>query len=111
MKNNVSEESIRILVGKNLRRFRELQNISQFNLAIKADLTQNFIADLEKGKKSPSCKTLAKLSSAFKVEPYQFFLPETIADDKFSGYVNDFQNQLDKMVGELTRQYTPKEEE
>ncbi|MDR0878198.1 MAG: helix-turn-helix domain-containing protein [Treponema sp.] len=104
---DVEESGIRFLVSKNLKRLRGLQNISQMDLAINADLTHNFINDIENYKKSISCKTLAKLSTALKVEPYQFFLPETMPDEKIRVYVKDFNDSLQKIVSDLTHQYAP----
>jgi transcriptional regulator with XRE-family HTH domain len=102
----IKEEDVRHLVGMNVRRLRLLRNLSQLDLAVNADLTHNFINDLENGKKGISCRSLAKLSIALEVEPFQFFLPR----DKSGGmslYVMDFNENLQKMVGELTRQYLP----
>jgi transcriptional regulator with XRE-family HTH domain len=105
MEKQMDEGDIRLLVSKNLRRLRDIQHISQFNLAIKADLTHNFINDIENGKKGVSCRSLAKLSSALGVEPYQFFLPESVADDRFSGYAFDLNDSFQKAVGKVMSLY------
>ncbi|MDR2479590.1 MAG: helix-turn-helix domain-containing protein [Treponema sp.] len=104
---NISESYVRLLVSKNLKRLRALQNISQLSLAIKAGLTHNFINDIENCKKGISAKTLAKLSSSLKAEPHQFFLPEDMSNDRMLIYVNDFNDSLQKVVKELTEQYLP----
>jgi transcriptional regulator with XRE-family HTH domain len=109
MEERFNEDQIRLLVSKNLRRIRELQNISQLGLASKAGLTHNFINDIENGKKGVSCKSLAKLSSALKVEPFQFFLPESVADDGFSGYAYDLNDSFQKAVGNVMSRYLPEE--
>ncbi|MDR1318857.1 MAG: helix-turn-helix domain-containing protein [Treponema sp.] len=103
----ITEEYIRLLVGKNLKRLRALQNVSQLNLALGADLAHNFINDIENCKKGISAKTLAKLSSALNAEPYQFFLPENLPDNFMQLYLRDFSDSLAKMVGELTESYLP----
>ncbi|MDR2159269.1 MAG: helix-turn-helix domain-containing protein [Treponema sp.] len=104
---HITEEDVRYLVGMNVRRLRQLQKLSQLDLAINADLTHNFINDLESGKKGISCRSLAKLSTALQVEPFQFFLPKNISGGDIGMYVRDFNDKLQKIVGELTRQYTP----
>jgi len=109
MTKKVSEQYIHKLISGNIKRLRSLQNISQLGLAINTGLTHNFINDIENCKKGLSVRTLAKLSVAFNVEPYQFFLPENMHNDDMMIYVNDFNDSLQKMVAELTQQYTSKD--
>ena len=96
--------NIRGLFSKNLRRLRGIAKLSQVNLAAEADLTHNFINDIESGKKWVSAETLEKLSIALKAEPYQFFISESKWNDKgaeiFSLYLDDFQDSFAKMVEE-----------
>ena len=105
MKERISEEYVRQLVSMNLRRLRNLQNLSQMSLALGAGVAHNFINDVENCKKGISVKTLAKLSAALNVEPYQFFLPDNMSDDTVNLYVYDFNDSLQKMVKDLTAQY------
>jgi transcriptional regulator with XRE-family HTH domain len=107
MKEDINESYVRLLVSKNLKRLRSLQNISQLGLALNAGLTHNFINDIENCKKGVSVKTLAKLSVALNAEPHQFFLPENMSNNKMLIYVNDFNDSLQKVVKELTEQYLP----
>jgi transcriptional regulator with XRE-family HTH domain len=109
MKEDINENYVRLLVSKNLKRLRSLQNISQLGLALNAGLTHNFINDIENCKKGVSVKTLAKLSVALQAEPHQFFLPEDMSNNKMLIYVNDFNDSLQKVVKELTEQYIPTE--
>jgi transcriptional regulator with XRE-family HTH domain len=106
--NEIDEQYIHRLISGNTKRLRSLQNISQLNLALKTGLTHNFINDIENCKKGVSAKTLAKLSSALNVEPYQFFLPEDMHNNEVMLYVKDFNDSLQKVVSELTEQYTVK---
>ena len=96
--------NIRSLLSKNLKRLRSLAKLSQVNLAAEADLTHNFINDIESGKKWVSAETLAKLSIALKAEPYQFFISELKWNERgaeiFSLYLDDFENSFEKMVDE-----------
>ena len=107
MKKNVTEDDVKLLVSKNLKRLRSMQNISQLGLALSAGLTHNFINDIENGKKGISGKTLAKLCVALNVEPYQFYLSDIMENNKVQLYVNDFNDMLQKVVKELTEQYLP----
>lgn len=104
-KNNVDEQYIKRLISNNIKRLRSLQNISQLTLALNTGLTHNFINDIENCKKGVSANTLAKLSLALNVEPYQFFLPEGSANNEVMIYVKDFNDSLQKVVKDLTQQY------
>jgi len=100
---------IQALFSKNLRRLRGEANISQLALASKAELTHNFINDIENGKKWVSAKSIAKLATALRAEPYQFFLSEPLWNDQgaeiFSTYLNDFTSSVEKVVKEYRRRY------
>ena len=104
MKESDKGVNIRYLFSKNLRRLRTRANLSQVNLASAADLTHNFINDIENGKKWVSPETIGKLASALKAEPYQFFISDSKWNDQgaemFALYLNEFQNSFEKMVDE-----------
>ena len=101
----IDENYVNHLISINVKRLRSLQNISQLNLAVATGLTHNFIHDIENCKKGVSAKTLAKLSVALKVEPFQFFLPEGASDSEAALYVKDFNDSLQKFVNELSSHY------
>jgi len=102
---NINENYVRLLVSKNMKRLRAMQNISQLCLAANTGLTHNFINDIENCKKGISAKTLAKLAIALKAEPHQFFLPDDLSSDGMRIYINDFNDSLEKIIKELTSQY------
>jgi len=101
----INEGYIHKLISNNIKRLRHLQNISQLGLASSAGLTHNFINDIENCKKGVSAKSLAKLSIALNVEPYQFFLPEGITNSETMIYMKDFSDSLQKAVNEVTQHY------
>jgi transcriptional regulator with XRE-family HTH domain len=105
MTSKIDEKHIYRLISNNIKRLRSLQNISQLGLALSTGLTHNFINDIENCKKGVSAKTLAKLSVALNVEPYQFFLPENLHNNDMMIYVKDFNDSLQKVVTDLTQQY------
>ena len=67
---------IRKLFANNLRKERNDRNMSQKDLSYAANLSINFINDIENEKKSPSIKTMAKLMEAFDIEPFRFLIPD-----------------------------------
>jgi len=101
----MDEKYVHKLISSNIKRLRSLQNISQLTLAANTGLTHNFINDIENCKKGVSTRTLARLANALEVEPYQFFLPEG-QPNNMEIYMKDFNDSLQKLVSELTQQYT-----
>lgn len=57
----------KILFGKKIKEAREDLNLTQFQLAEKIGISQNFLGDIERGLKLPSIETLLKLSNTLKI--------------------------------------------
>ncbi|MCL2276593.1 MAG: helix-turn-helix transcriptional regulator [Treponema sp.] len=104
-KTEINKEYIHRLISNNIKRLRGLQNVSQLNLAAKTGLTHNFINDIENCKKGVSTATLAKMSAALNVEPFQFFLPEGSSNSEAMVYIRDISDSFHKVVNELAQQY------
>ena len=111
MGDSAKGKNIRALFSRNLKRLRGIANLSQVNLAAEANLTHNFINDIENGKKWVSAETIEKLAIALKAEPYQFFISDSKWDDRgaeiFALYLNDFQDSFEKMVDEYRDRFLP----
>jgi len=104
-KNEINELYVYRLISKNVKRLRTVFQMSQMDLAASTGLTHNFINDIENCKKGISAKTIAKLSVAFNVEPHQFFLPEILPNSEVFLYMKDYNDSLQKIVGEHVQQY------
>jgi len=101
----IDEHGVHLLISKNLKRLRLLRNISQLALSAKAELSHNYINDIENCKKGVSVRTLVKLSNALNVEPYQFFLPDNMPITGIDLYVEDLRNSLNMVITEVTNHY------
>ena len=64
---------ILVLLGNRIRQLRKNLKLTQSSLADKAGLSTNFIALLEKGKRSASVDTLFRISKVLKVELKELF--------------------------------------
>ena len=64
---------ILVLLGNRIRQLRKNLKLTQSGLADKAGLSTNFIALLEKGKRSASVDTLFRISKVLKVELKELF--------------------------------------
>ncbi|MCL2800509.1 MAG: helix-turn-helix transcriptional regulator [Treponema sp.] len=107
---DIDEDYILQLISNNVKRFRNIKNISQMKLAEMTGLTHNFIHDIENCKRGVSVRTLAKLSNAFNVEPYIFYLPEGASDNETLIYVKEFNDNIHRFVNDLTQQYIDKKD-
>jgi len=65
-------EQLRHVIGK-IRAIRRDKGISQMELSLRSNLSQSFIANVEKGKKQPSVSTLLRIADALDVNPQDFF--------------------------------------
>jgi len=74
------DEELQYVIGR-IKEIRTQKAISQLDLSTKADLSQSFLASVEKGKKKPSVETLLKIASALEVSPKSFF-PENAGTPK-----------------------------
>jgi transcriptional regulator with XRE-family HTH domain len=59
-----------------IKEIRTQKSISQLELSVRSNLSQSFLASVEKGKKQPSVLTLLRLAAALEVSPKSFF-PES----------------------------------
>jgi transcriptional regulator with XRE-family HTH domain len=69
-------KEIRTIFGKNVRIYRNRRNWSQADLAEYANISINFIGDIERGKKWPHPETLTKLANALEIKVFELFMEE-----------------------------------
>lgn len=107
----MNEDDIKKLFGQNLKYLRNKKNFSQLQLADKADVTFNFINDIENGKKWISPSTLSKLCNALETAPYQFFVgvqtsfSDNCNEDKLQEFSTDILNQINEIMRNCIERY------
>ena len=87
-------EKIRVVLGENLRKLRNRRNWSQMELAEKADISMNFLSEIERGNKWPYPDTLQNLAAALNVEVFELFRNESGAETGDKEYMNRFSNDV-----------------
>jgi transcriptional regulator with XRE-family HTH domain len=106
----MDEQEVCNLLGKNIRRYRNHYQWSQETLAGKLDISTNFLSNIENGKAWISPKTVAKLSYALNIEPYELFKPreDLSADVKtvLARFSNDISFSLNQSIENIYHQYT-----
>jgi len=72
----MGEKELRTILGKNIKVYRNRRNWSQADLAEQANISINFIGDMERGKKWPHPETLTKLADALEIRVFELFKEE-----------------------------------
>jgi transcriptional regulator with XRE-family HTH domain len=75
-------KELRAVFGKNVRAYRNRRNWSQADLAEYANISINFLGDMERGKKWPHPETLTKLADAMEVRVCELFTEENNETDE-----------------------------
>lgn len=60
---------VRLQVGLNFRRLRLERGMTQEEAAERTGVSQQYISDLERGRRNPTILTLYELAAPFEVEP------------------------------------------
>ena len=84
-----------------IKSIRIKKGISQMELSLRSNLSQSFIANVEKGKKQPSVLTLIRIANALEVNPQEFF-PESFNHDvKEPIFDHDMKEQVKEKIRKL----------
>ena len=85
-----------IFVG-NMREARKKLGYSQLKFAELCDLSQSYIAEIERGNRFPSTVNILRISGALGMKPYQLFMPKEEAEG-FDQY-----DVLTRLIGSLKK--------
>ncbi|MCL2609754.1 MAG: helix-turn-helix domain-containing protein [Treponema sp.] len=67
-------KELRAVFGKNVKFYRSRRSWSQADLAEYANISTNFIGDIERGKKWPHPDTLTRLAEALDIKVFELFI-------------------------------------
>lgn len=72
---------IQAVVGRNVKRYRELKGVSQEELAFQSDLHRTYVSGVERGIRNPTVAIVARLAAALGVSPAALLeLPERLSE-------------------------------
>ena len=71
----MESKDIQKRLSENLRKIRKNKKLTQFELAIKCDLSEAMIKNIELNRSWPSEKTLSQITKALDIDIYKLFLP------------------------------------
>ncbi|HWJ37589.1 MAG TPA: helix-turn-helix transcriptional regulator [Sphingomicrobium sp.] len=66
---------MRKLVGRNVRALRQARGMTQEQLAEKSGFSQQYISDLERGRRNPTVVSLYELAQALGSTPVELITP------------------------------------
>ena len=69
-------QSIKDLLARNLKYFRNQRQLSQAQLAEKAKISITFLSNIERGKMFPKVETLSRLTESLNVEVQELFMAD-----------------------------------
>lgn len=75
----MESQELREALSQNLKKYRKIKNWSQFELAEKAEISEQTINSIEGLRLWPSDKTLAKIANVLEVEMYRLFVPQKLS--------------------------------
>ena len=76
---------MRKLVGRNVRRIRVAQGLTQEEFAAKSGFSQQYISDLERGLRNPTVVSLYELAQALGVSHLELLTPHTDSSEVTTG--------------------------
>ena len=112
-KNHKMEQiELRQRLSANLKKQRKNKNWSQFELAEKADISEQTVNSIESHRLWPNDKTLVKIAGALKIDIYKLFLPDEngieIESEKKDIICNSIKENIIKLIEETILEYSDK---
>jgi transcriptional regulator with XRE-family HTH domain len=91
-------QDLKYLLGKNIRLLRIYNHLSQAELAEKADISINFLSELERGNKWPRADSLANICKALNIPVAELFNDTETASGTPGPLMAQFSKDLSRMV-------------
>ena len=106
-------DDIKKRLGENVKRIRKEQKLTQFQLAEKAELSEETIKNIELSRCWTSDKNLAKLTKALEVDIHSLFLPVSTSFDSDSedsviiknAIAEHLKDYVDSVLKEITKNH------
>jgi transcriptional regulator with XRE-family HTH domain len=110
----MTEQELRGILSRNIRRYRLSRNLSQAGLAEKLDISVNFLCNIENGNRWVSPQTLVKFATALNIEPYELFKPAEALPSDVSLILNKCLDEavvaVTQTLNQIRDYYLPKTE-
>ena len=90
----MTEKRLREIFMENIKKYRTYYNWSQVMLAQKTGVSNNFINDLESGKKWVSPATMVKMANVFNIHVYELLKPPDLIPDNLNSIIKDYTDTI-----------------
>ena len=94
----MESKDIQQRLSENLRKIRKNKGLTQLDLAIKCDLSEAMIKNIELNRSWPSEKTLSQITEALEIDVYRLFLPLAIDFEKEREIKNSVTEEIKKCL-------------
>ena len=104
----MEEQELKEKVGKNIKFFRFRRQLSQADLAEKAQISITSLSDIERGNNFPQAKTLCNLAKALDIEVWSLFRGENTSDEQntvLEHFSEDFSKHISIAMETVRKQY------
>jgi transcriptional regulator with XRE-family HTH domain len=104
----MEEQELKEALGKNIKVFRSIKQLSQADLADKAGISITFLSNIERGNNFPLAGTLCNLAKALDVEVFELFQGDLVpsgSKEIISQLSKDITQKMNLAVASIFKQY------
>lgn len=94
----IAREQVRTVLSTNLKKLRKRRGWSQMKLAEQADISTNYLSEIERCLKWPFPETLQNLAKALNVKVYELFQDDIHTDNDHAHYKRRFSHDIEIAV-------------
>ncbi|MDR2718385.1 MAG: helix-turn-helix domain-containing protein [Treponema sp.] len=99
---------IKDILARNIKYFRYHRELSQSQLAEKADISVTFLSNIERGKMFPKVETLSRITESLNVDVHELFKADLVPEDHkkmMSRLTKDMTKNVNLAIAEVFKQY------
>ena len=97
----MSDNDIRILIGRNIRHYRKANTMTQEQLAEKVGVSTSFCANIERGGRAMSIQVLTKFAQALRVSVDSLVLEPNEVENAHAENIRSLLSQSNEQVSAL----------
>jgi transcriptional regulator with XRE-family HTH domain len=99
---------IKDILARNIKYFRYHRELSQSQLAEKADISVTFLSNIERGKMFPKVETLSRITESLNVDVHELFKADLVPEDNkkmMNRLTEDMTKNVNLAMSEVIKQY------